>query len=130
MLVVAAAVVVVSCLTVLTTLHQAAERRRRDIAILRSLGAVRGEVAALVFTEGLLLTGAGLLLGLLLGHIGLALASGPIRDATGLVLNPWHLPRTELFALGTMALCGALASFFPAISCYRRTPINDLHLTE
>ena len=130
LLVVAAAVVVVSCLTVLTTLHQAAERRRRDIAILRSLGAVRGEVAALVFTEGLLLTGAGLLLGLLLGHIGLALASGPIRDATGLVLNPWHLPRTELFALGTMALCGALASFFPAISCYRRTPINDLHLTE
>ena len=127
---VAAAVVAVACLTVLTTLHQAAERRRRDIAILRSLGAFRGEVAALVFSEGLLLTGAGIVLGLLLGHGGLALAAGPIRDATGLVLHPWHMPGPELFALGTMALCGAVASLFPAISCYGRTPIDDLHLND
>ena len=130
LLAVAAAVVAVACLTVLTTLHQAAERRRRDIAILRSLGAVRSEVAALVFSEGLLLTGAGVGLGLLVGHGGLALAAGPIRDATGLVLHAWSVPRAEWIALGTMALCGGVASLFPAISCYRRTPIDDLHLTE
>ena len=129
LLAIAAAVVAVACLTVLTTLHQAAERRRRDIAILRSLGAVRSEVAALVFTEGLLLTGAGIALGLLLGHGGLAIAAAPIRDATGLVLHPWHLPGAELVAVGTMALCGAAASLFPAISSYRRTPIEDLHLS-
>ena len=130
LLIVAGAVVVVSCLTVLVTLHQAAERRRRDIAILRSLGAIRSEVASLVFAEGLLLTGAGILLGLLLGHGGLALSVGPFRDSTGLVLNPWQIPVAELIALGAMALCGAVASLFPAISCYRRTPIDDLHLTE
>ena len=130
LLAVAAAVVAVSCLTVLVTLHQAAERRRRDIAILRSIGAVRTEVAALVFTEGLLLTGGGILLGLLLGHGGLALSVGPFRDATGMVLNPWQIPSSELVALGVMAGCGAIASLFPSISCYRRTPIEDLHLTE
>jgi len=130
LLAIAAAVVVVACLTVLTTLHQAAERRRRDIAILRSLGAARSEVAALVFTEGLLLTGAGLGLGLLLGHGGLALAAVEIRDATGLVLDAWRIPRAEVIALGTMALCGAVASLIPAVSCYRRTPIDDLHVTD
>ena len=130
LLAVAAAVVAVSCLTVLVTLHQAAERRRRDIAILRSIGAVRAEVAALVFTEGLLLTGGGILLGLLLGHGGLALSVGPFRDATGLVLNPWQIPASELLALGIMGFCGAVASLFPSVSCYRRTPIEDLHLTE
>ena len=130
LLAVAAAVVAVACLTVLTTLQQAAERRRRDIAIIRSLGAVRGEVAALVFTEGLLLTGAGIALGLLLGHGGLALAAEPIRDATGLILHPWRMPATEGFALGAMALCGAAASLIPAITSYRRTPIDDLHLTD
>ncbi len=130
LLAVAAAVIAVACLTVLTTLHQAAERRRRDIAILRSLGAARGEVAALLFTEGLLLTGAGIALGLLLGHGGLAIAAGAIRDATGLLIHPWRMPDTEAVALGTMALCGAAASLFPAISCYRRTPIDDLHLTD
>ena len=130
LLAVAAAVVAVSCLTVLITLHQAAERRRRDIAILRSLGAVRTEVASLVFAEGLLLTGAGILLGLLLGHGGLALSAGPFREATGLVLNPWRMADSELVALGAIGLCGAAASLFPSISCYRRTPIDDLHLTE
>ncbi|MAR13478.1 MAG: hypothetical protein CL681_26335 [Blastopirellula sp.] len=130
LLAVAAAVVAVACLTVLTTLHQAAERRRRDIAILRSLGAVRSEVAALVFTEGLLLTGAGITLGLLLGHGGLALAADGIRNATGLVLDPWRLPSAEGAAMIAMAFCGALASLLPAISCYRRTPIDDLHMTD
>ena len=130
LLVVAAAVVAVSCLTVLVTLYQAAERRRRDIAILRSLGALRGEVASLVFAEGLLLTVVGILLGLLIGHGGLALSAGPFRDATGLVLDPWRMPYAELVALGIMGLCGSLASFFPSISCYRRTPIDDLHLTD
>ena len=130
LLAVASAVVGVACLTVLITLHQAAERRRRDIAILRSLGANRREVAVLVFTEGLLLTGAGILLGLLLGHGGLALGAGTFRETTGLLLYPWRMPNLELAALGAIGICGAIASLFPAISCYRRTPIDDLHLTE
>ena len=128
--VVAVAVVGVACLTILITLHQAAERRRRDIAILRSLGANRSEVAALVFSEGLLLTGIGILMGLFLGHGGLALGVGPFRETTGLLLHPWRMPDIELMAIGAMGLCGAVASLFPAISCYRRTPIDDLHLTE
>ena len=130
LLAVAGVVVIVACLTVLITLHQAAERRRRDIAILRSLGAYRSEVATLVFSEGLLLTGAGILIGLLIGHGGLALAVGPFREATGLILDPWWIPGTELTALFTMMICGAIASLFPAISSYRRTPIDDLNQSE
>lgn len=129
LLFVAAAVVVVACLSTLATLHQAAERRRRDIAIIRSLGAVRKEVAALVFTEGLLLTGIGVALGLLLGHSGLAMASETLRNATGLILRPWRLPSTELVAIGAIVLCGSAASLIPAILCYGRTPIGDLQIT-
>ena len=130
LLIVAAAVVVVACLTVLLTLHQAAERRRRDIAILRSLGAARGEVAALVFSEGLLLTGAGIILGLLLGHGGLALSVEAFRKASGLLLHPWSMTNTELFALLAIGVCGSIASLFPAISCYQRTPIDDLNQSD
>ncbi len=130
LLAIAGVVVAVSCLTVLITLHQAAERRRRDIAILRSLGAYRREVATLVFAEGLLLTGGGILLGLLIGHGGMAIAVDYFREATGLILNPWRIPSNELYALLIMALSGALASTFPAISSYRRTPIDDLQLSE
>ena len=63
-------------------------------------------------------------------HGGLALASDSIRDTTGLVLHPWRIPSTEMIALATMAACGVAATLIPAISCYRRTPIADLHLTD
>jgi len=129
LLFVAAAVVVVSCLTILATLYQAGERRRRDVAIVRSLGASRGEVASLVFCEGLLLTAAGLALGLLLGHGGLAAAAGSIREQTGLLVSPWSWDAAEVKALATMAACGLIATLFPAIRSYRHTPFVDLDLT-
>ncbi|MEL6905013.1 MAG: ABC transporter permease, partial [Planctomycetota bacterium] len=116
LLLVAAAVVLVACLIVLTTLHQSAERRRRDIAVLRSVGAVRHEVAALVFCEGALLTGLGVLLGWALGHGGLFLGASSIRDATGLVFDAWRMTRAEWLALAAIALSGALASLLPAIT--------------
>jgi putative ABC transport system permease protein len=129
LLFVAGAVVAVSCLTILATLYQAGERRRRDVAIVRSLGAGRAEVAALVFCEGLLLTLAGLALGLALGHGGLAAAAASIRDHSGLIVNPWSFDAAELKALGIMAACGMTAALFPAIRSYRHTPLADLDLT-
>ncbi len=128
LLVVAGAVVAVSCLAVLATLLQAGERRRRDLAILRSLGARPGEIATLMFFEGLLLCSAGVILGALLGHAVLAVAAPSIREASGLVFRAWSFDRFEAIALGVMLLCGVLASLVPALAAYRRPPLGDLSL--
>lgn len=128
LLAVAAAVVAVSCLTVLATLLQAGERRRRDLAILRSLGARPHEVAVLMFLEGIFLCGLGLALGWLIGHASLALAAAWLRDASGLVIATWRFDADEAAALGVMAFCGMLASLVPAFSAYRRPPLADLSL--
>lgn len=128
LLAVAAAVVIVSCLTVLATLLQAGERRRRDLAILRSLGASPREVAVLMFLEGILLCGIGLALGWLLGHGGLALAANWFRDSSGLVLATWRVGAEEIKALSAIALCCLLASSVPALVAYRRPPLDDLSL--
>ena len=57
--------------------------RRREIAIMRSLGAGRGKVLSIVMLESLLLALGGGVLGFLLGH-GLLAAAGPaILDRTG-----------------------------------------------
>lgn len=130
LLTVAGAVVVVACLTVLTTLYQAAERRRRDVAIIRCLGGKRYEVGLLMLLEATLLTLTGIAAGWLLGH-GLLMAGGEIiRLRTGLLINPWSIDAVELKALGVVALCGLAAGLVPAIACYRRTPAHDLGVTE
>lgn len=128
LLFVAGAVVGVSCLTVLATLLQSGERRRRDLAILRSLGARPGEVAALMFLEGFLLCGMGLGLGWLLGHGCLALAASWLRETSGLVIATWSMDRAEVLAFGLMAFCCLIASVVPALAAYRRPPLNDLSL--
>lgn len=130
LLAVAGVVVVVSCMAILATLLQAGERRRRDVAILRTLGATRYEIATLLFLEGLLLTLAGLALGFLLGHGGLALVGGWVREASGFLLHPWSIDREEIEALLVIALCGTIASLVPAARAYRSTPLDDLGLGE
>ncbi|MEM6915924.1 MAG: ABC transporter permease [Verrucomicrobiota bacterium] len=128
LLAVAAAVVIASCLTVLATLLQAGERRRRDLAILRSLGARPYEVAALTFLEGLLLSALGLGLGWFLGHGGLAVAATWLRESSGLVISPWRSGPGEATAFAMMALCSLAATIVPAVVAYRRSPLEDLSL--
>ncbi|MEM9283500.1 MAG: ABC transporter permease [Verrucomicrobiota bacterium] len=128
LLAVAAAVVIASCLTVLATLLQAGERRRRDLAILRSLGARPREVAVLTFLEGLLLCAIGLGLGWLLGHGSLALAANWMRESSGLVISPWSVGSDEAIAFGLMAICCLIASLVPSSIAYRRAPLEDLAL--
>jgi putative ABC transport system permease protein len=128
LLAVAGAVVAVSCLAVLATLLQAGERRRRDLAILRSLGARPREIATLMFLEGMLLCVTGVIFGALLGHGILAVTAPLIREASGLVFRTWSFDQAEASALGAMILCGTLASLVPAITAYRRPPLADLSL--
>jgi putative ABC transport system permease protein len=130
LLAVAALVVVVSCFTVLVTLHQAVERRRRGLAILRCLGGKRWEVAALVMLEAVFLTLGGLIMGLLLGHGLLAAAAPLLRERTGLLIAPWSLDHAEITALLVIAAAGLLSGIVPALSSYRRTPSHDLGITE
>jgi putative ABC transport system permease protein len=123
---VAGLVVVVSVLSVTATLYQSAERRRRDLAVLRALGAHPGEIGGLVVIEALLLTLLGILAGWLMGHGGLALAASALQDGAGIGLSPWTSDRVEWISLGIVGSGGMIAGLLPAVMAYRREPVNDL----
>ena len=126
LLAVAALVVLVSALSITATLYQSAERRRRDLAVLRALGAHPREVFALVVLEAFLLTLLGLATGWLAGHGALAAAGPYLRDTLGVGVSPWSMDRLEGIALGVVALGGLLAGVVPAALAYRREPASDL----
>ena len=127
LLAVAALVVLVSALSITATLYQSAERRRRDLAVLRALGAHPSEIFALVVLEAFLLTVLGLVVGWLIGHGALAAAGPYLRDTLGVCVSPWSMDRLETIALGVVALGGMLAGLLPAVLAYRREPVNDLN---
>ena len=128
LLAVAALVVLVSALSITATLYQSAERRRRDLAVLRALGAHPREIFVLVLLEAFLLTLMGLALGWGMGHGALAVAGPYLRDALGIGVSPWSVDRLETMALGVVALGGWLSGLLPAVLAYRREPVNDLTL--
>lgn len=102
--------------------------RRRQLGILRAIGATRRQVMALVLSEGMLLGLAGVLLGIPLGVGGtrlLALAMERILDVT--------LPVSEL-AIGPYVLAAALgmavsvlASYLPARKASRVSPMEAIN---
>jgi putative ABC transport system permease protein len=126
LLAVAALVVLVSALSITATLYQSAERRRRDLAVMRALGAHPREIFALVLLEAVLLTLLGLAAGWMIGHGALAAAGPYLRDTLGIGGSPWSMDRVEAIALGVVALGGLLAGLLPAVLAYRREPVSDL----
>lgn len=129
LLVLAYLVVVVSALAIMATLIQSAERRRRDIAILRALGVRRWEVFVLVLLEAGLLTTMGVVGGWLLGQGGVALAAWWIGDAMGLGVRAFVLDGEEWRALGWVLVAGLGGGVLPAVLAYRRAPVDDLGAT-
>ena len=70
-------IVVVAGVGILVSIYNSMSERRREIAVMRALGASRGAVMRIVLMESILLALAGGLLGWVLGH---ALLAG---------LSPW-----------------------------------------
>lgn len=126
LLAIAALVCVVALLSVLATLLQSAERRRRDAALLRVLGAHPAEILVLMLLEAVFISLIGTALGWLLGHGGAALAAAHLRETMGIVASPWSMDRAEWTALLAIASAGVLAGLTPALLAYRRSPVRDL----
>jgi len=101
-------------LSMFIALYGSLKERRYDIAVMRTLGATRERVMALLLFEGLLLSSAGALLGLLLGHaltsmLGFALQQAQQMSVTGLT---WHA--SEFLVLGGALAIGMLTALVPA----------------
>ena len=119
-------VVVVALAGMLAMMLASLEQRRREMAVLRALGAGFPTLLFLLLAEALILTGAALVLGLGLVHGGLALAAPALQSATGLALqDPGPTPGEGLLALGALALA-TLAGLLPAWLAARRALTDGL----
>jgi len=122
----AAVVMVSSAAAIMLTLYNAMEQRRRQVAVLRVLGASKGRIFGLVMTESALL-------GLLGGAVGIALAWAGGRAVAavmwarlGLVIEAGLEARIALaVAMGAVALA-ALAGVAPAVAGYRTSVARNL----
>lgn len=95
--------------SVLATMSASVLERRRDFALMRALGGSEGQLLRLFLLEGLLLAGAGVGLGWVLGS-GVAWAIGELNFETG------TMPRVAVvpLVLGLNLMIAAFAAVLPA----------------
>lgn len=121
LLIAAACVVAAGLMVLLTTILATLNERRREMAILRSVGAGPRHVFALLLLEAAALAAAGAVLGLLLAHLGLRALAPWLQSRYGLYLAP-GAPGVEAFKLmAVVAAAGVLVGLLPALLAYRRS---------
>lgn len=119
-------VVLVAAASILAAIHNSMNERRREFAILRSLGARRRTVFALIVLESGSIAAIGSLAAFVVYGVILGAASVVVRQQTGVVLDVWELhPALILAPLGMIGL-GALAGILPAVKAYSTDVASNL----
>jgi putative ABC transport system permease protein len=109
---------------VLASIYNSMSARRRDLAILRALGARRSTVFASIVLEAAAVAALGMIAAWILYFVILSITAGIIRAQTGVVLNPWAWDPVLAIAPAALVALGALAGVVPAIKAYR-TPVAE-----
>ena len=110
----------------LVALYSSLDARRREMAILRSVGAGPGTIVSLLVIESGLLALLGCVIGVGLVYLGLVLGQGPIEQRFGLHLSIGAMKSAEYNYLALILGAGVLVGFVPAWKAYRTSLADGL----
>lgn len=114
-------VVIAGLLGMLSSLLTSLQERRREMAILRAMGARPKHVFSLLILEASSLTFIGIVVGTLALYLILALASPIVQQNYGINLSIVTLSSYELSLLGLVQLAGTVIGFIPAFRAYKQS---------
>lgn len=95
-------------------------RRQREIGVRMALGGTRSDVLRLIFRQGMILVGIGVVIGL-----AVSLLAGRAFSRMLFGLSPAD-PLSILSAAGVLLLVAALACYLPALAASRTEPMQAL----
>ena len=105
----------------LTTLLSTLNERRREIAVLRAVGARQRDVFALLVLESTIVAGFGALLGAGALNVMLAVAGRSIEASIGAPLGPLGLSHYDAYIVSLVTGLGFFLGFIPGWVAYRRS---------
>lgn len=114
-------VVIAGLLGMLSSLLTSLQERRREMAILRAMGARPRHVFSLLISEASLLTAAGIVTGVKGLYAILAIVQPIIQQHYGIHLTLSLLSPYEWMLLGFVQCAGIVIGFIPAFRAYRQS---------
>lgn len=117
----------VSAISILVSIYNSMNERKRDIAVMRALGARRDLVMTVILIESLLIALIGGGIGWLVGHFIGMLSSPAVEYRTGIqmgLLTSVTLP--ELILIPGLIALATLAGLIPAMAAYKTDVSQNL----
>ena len=126
LLAVSAMVVAVGLAGLVAVVLAGLNERRRELAILRSVGARPREIFLLLAMEAVGITLLGALIGVVLLGLLTALLAPFAAAHYGLIIEPVFIARSELVLLAAVVSVGVLASLLPGYRAYKLSLVDGL----
>lgn len=111
-------IMLIAAISVFVNLYNSLKERNYDLAIMRTLGASRTKLFIIVIAEGIMLTLAGTIIGIVLGHLVLEFI-GSNQESTQAQLSGFVLLSDEIYLFVAGLAIGIFAAIIPAIQAYR-----------
>jgi putative ABC transport system permease protein len=126
-----ALVIVVAIIGVMVALYNSLAERRREIAILRSLGAHRSKIFSIIALEAALTSFFGALAGIVLSKLLALVLKEVVLQKTGVEISMSLISLVggvpiELALIIIVTFIGALAGIIPAVEAYRTDVAKNL----
>jgi putative ABC transport system permease protein len=126
LLLMAVLVVVVAGIGMLVSIYNSMSDRRREIAIMRALGARRRTVMMVVLLESILLALGGGALGVFLGHGLLGLLGPALQEQVGVTIDAFRPQWIELGLVPGLIVLAVAIGYLPAVMAYRTDVAKSL----
>jgi len=114
-------VLVAGLLGMLTTLLSTLNERRREMAILRAVGAYPWQVFVLFLLEALVIVVLGCLIACIIVFAGVQLAQPYVSSEYGLHISTWLPGWYDVLLLSSVTVLAVIFSTLPALIAYKRT---------
>ena len=112
--------------SILASIYNSMNERRRDFAILRSLGARRHTIFSAIVLESTFIAALGMVMAFGIYLVIMFGAANVIRTQTGVVLNPYAWHPVMIWAPLGMIGAAAFAGVIPAFKAYRTDVASNL----
>ncbi|MFS2097412.1 ABC transporter permease [Variovorax sp. Varisp85] len=126
LLLMSALVALVSLAGLVSVVMAGLNERRRELAVLRAVGAGLRHVLALLALEGAMVTVLGVAFGVVMAVLGITLLSPWLQSQFGLTLSLSEPTLNEWLLMASLLAAGWLASLLPGIRAYRLSLADGL----
>jgi len=111
---------------ILVTIVMSMNERKKELALMRSLGIGKFTISSIIMLESFLITLGGLIVGLIPGHILLWWTESWINNMLGITIEPFKLTMMEINGLIITLFAGQILALLTMIMTYRMNIVEEI----